>query len=453
VPLGGTTYQQGDRVKPSFMLRALGVLAAGVLVVGSACSEDRTGDAAAVQDRDGTATGACDPQELLDCARGSTIVGLVPDEPVAADGEPIVLGMVNQENTPVGSFPELSGTVKAGVAFVNEQLGGIDGRPLELVVCNTGFSAEGSTACGQQFVTRDAPVVLGGIDVFGNAIDVLADNDIPYVGGIPISTQSMTSPNSFQWSGGTWGASVAFAAFAAEELGAERVAIIYGDFGSISQGAEYGRTALENLGVTQVQMIPYPILDSDLSAPIAAAAAGDPDTIFMLTADSGCNSAFEGVATAGLDAAVFYTGACAAPNIISASGPERTDGAYFNVEQPIDREDPDVDTALYTAVVERYSDGLDPIGAGTVSFRSFMNLYSVLRELGADGLEPAAIIEALRSKSGEPSFMGHDYSCDGRQLEGLPSVCSPQQIIARMSGGELEQVGSWIDVGAVHRAG
>ena len=28
--------------------------------------------------------------------------------------------------------------------------------------------------------------------------------------------------------------------------------------------------------------------------------------------------------------------------------------------------------------------GLDPVGAGTVSFRSFMNLYAVLREIGAD---------------------------------------------------------------------
>ena len=52
---------------------------------------------------------------------------------------------------------------------------------------------------------------MGGIDVFGNGIEVLADNEIPFVGGIPVSEQSVTSPNSFQWSGGSWGATVAFA--------------------------------------------------------------------------------------------------------------------------------------------------------------------------------------------------------------------------------------------------
>src|SRR5690606_5592851 len=109
---------------------------------------------------------------------------LVPDSPTAADGEPFRIGMVNQENTPAGSYPELSQAVQAAVEYVNSQLGGLDGRPIEVEVCNTEFSAEGSTACGQRFVEDGVPVVLGGIDVFGNAIDVLVDNDIPYVGGI-----------------------------------------------------------------------------------------------------------------------------------------------------------------------------------------------------------------------------------------------------------------------------
>ena len=84
-------------------------------------------------------------------------------------GEPIVLGMVNQENTAAGSYPELSQGAQAAIDFINEQLGGVDGRPIELEGCNTEFSAEGSTSCGPQFVEAGVPAVLGGIDVFGNA--------------------------------------------------------------------------------------------------------------------------------------------------------------------------------------------------------------------------------------------------------------------------------------------
>ncbi len=86
------------------------------------------------------------PNDLLACARKSTLAEWVPDTPTKATGTPITLGMVNQENTPAASFPELSQADEAAVAFVNDQLGGVDGHPIKLDVCNTKFTAEGSTA-------------------------------------------------------------------------------------------------------------------------------------------------------------------------------------------------------------------------------------------------------------------------------------------------------------------
>lgn len=393
---------------------------------------------------------ACAGDALLDCARASTIGDLVPDEPEQASGEPFTIGMVNQQNTPAGSYPELSQAAEAAIAFVNEQLGGLDGRPIELEVCNTSFSAEGSTACGQQFVEQGVPVVMGGIDVFGTAIEVLADNDVPYAGGIPVSDQSVQAENSFQWSGGSWGATVAFAQHAAEELGAERVSIVYGEFGSIAEAAEYGRTVLERAGV-QTQMVPYPILSTDISSAVQAAVSSDPDAIFLLAADTGCTSGFDAMQTVGVTAQKYFVGACAAPPIIDSVDAAATNGTIFNVEGPVTSDDSsDQDTQLYSAVVERYGDGLDPIGAGTVTFRAFMNLYSVLRGLGPEGATPAAISEALAAQADTPSFMGHPYTCDREQFEGLPAMCSPQQILARIDEGVLDQLGSWIDVGAIY---
>lgn len=422
----------------------IGTAVATVALLAAACSEP---EPEATADTEPTRASVECAADLLACARGTTIAGLVPDEPTTAEGEPIVLGMINQENTAAGSFPELSGTVRAGIAFVNEELGGIDGRPIELVVCNTDFSAEGSTACGQQFVDAGVPAVLGGIDVFGTGIDTLADNGIPFVGGIPVSAQAASSPTSFQWSGGTWGATVAFAEHAATELGAERVAIVYGEYGSITQSAEYGRTVLERHGVA-AQLVPYPILATDISSPLQAAAAGDPDAIVVLAADTGCKPTFEGVAALGLDVTTYVVGACAAPAILDSVDPATTEGTIFNVEGPVDPEVPNPDFDLYNGVVERYGDGLDPVGAGTVSFRSFMNLLVVLDELGADGLQPDAVAEALASGVDVPSFMGHPYTCDRTGFEGLPALCSPQQILAEQRDGELVQITDWIDVGA-----
>jgi branched-chain amino acid transport system substrate-binding protein len=394
-----------------------------------------------------TAAEACEGKALLDCARRSTIGDDVPAEPTRATGTPIRLGMINQENTAAGSYPELSQAVQAGTEFINEELGGVGGRPIEVEVCNTEFSAEGSTSCGQRFVEAKVPAVLGGIDVFGNGIETLADNDIPYVGGIPISFPSVKSPNSFQWSGGTWGAAVAFSWYAAKELDAKKVSIVYGDFGSITDSAEDAKQVLEGLDV-EAQLVPYPIMATDISSALNAAAATDPDAVVILAADTGCKAGFDGMAALGLDAATFYVGACAAPSITNEAGTAKTDGAIFNVEGPVGQDPPDPDFVLYNAVIEKYGDGLDPVGAGTVSFRSLMNLYVVLNQIDGD-ITPESITTALRSQVDAPSFSGHPYTCDGKQYPGLPAMCSPQQVLAEMEDGTLTQLGDWIDVGTI----
>lgn len=430
----------------------LAVALAAALLAG--CSEDR-GDDTASGGSDGTQTttgqsaeaSACG-EDLLACARNSSIADLIPDEVTEATGEPIVIGMINQENSPVASFPELSDAIEAGVEWVNAELGGVNGRPIELEVCNSEFSPEGSTACAQDFAQRGVPAVLGGIDVFGNGIITLAENGIPFVGGIPVSEAAVTSPNSFQWSGGTWGATIAFAHHAATEEGAESVAVVYSDYGPIGDSASYGEQTLRAAGVEDITMVPYPITATDLSSPLQAAAAAQPDAMIILAADSGCKGTYDGLATLGIDVPVYLVGACATPAIVEEAGPEKVNGTIFNVEGPVDRQNPDPDVVLYTAIVEAYGDGLDPVGAGTVSFRSFINLYRVMVDL--DG-EPTAeaITEALRSQVDAPSFMGHPSTCDGNQLAGLPALCSPQQILVRAEDDDLVQISDWIDVGEI----
>jgi branched-chain amino acid transport system substrate-binding protein len=200
----------------------------------------------------------------------------------------------------------------------------------------------------------------------------------------------------------------------------------------------------------ETQLVPFPILSTDIAPAVNAAVAGTPDAIIVMAADASCKPAFQAVHASGTDAAVLYTGACAAPTILASVDAEVTNGSIFNVEGPINRENPTPDFGLYSAVLAEYGDGLEPASIGTVSFRSFMTAYAVLREVGYDHLTPEAILAAFSAKVDAPGFMGHSYTCDRRQFEGLPAVCSPQQILAEVQDGLLSQVGDWIDVGAVY---
>ncbi|NCY16661.1 MAG: hypothetical protein EBX39_07795 [Actinobacteria bacterium] len=181
-----------------------------------------------------------------------------------------------------------------------------------------------------------------------------------------------------------------------------------------------------------------------------AAASSSPDAIFVLAADTGCKGGFDGIAALGIKVASFYVGACAAPGIISQVDAAKTNGAYFNVEGPIIGDPPIGDNQLYSAVITKYGNGLDPVGAGTVTFRSLMNLYAILNQIDGD-ITPAAITAALEATVDEPSFAGHAYTCNHKQFEGLPAVCSPQQILAQIDNRKLSQITDWIDVGAIYR--
>lgn len=428
----------------------MGIALTTLLLVAMACSESRssskTDNGAAPITRPGP--GDCS-SDLLACARTTSIEDLVPEQATKAIGTPITIGMINQENTAFGSFPELSQAARAAAAFVNDQLGGVDGHPIDISVCDTRFSAEQSVTCAQGFVEQKVPVVLGGIDIWGTGIDTLAANKVPYVGGIPVSDQSAKSPNSFQFSGGTWGAVTAFADDAVKR-GDKSVATVYMDFGSITESAQIIDQVLRHGGVKST-LVPFPLSsNADMKPYVDTAVAAKPDAIIMLAADQGCPAAYEALAEDAVTARVYMVGACAAPNIINPAG-EKAVGKIFNVEGPVSNTDPD--TVLYGAIMGKYEPDLDPQGAGTVTFRSFMNLYAVLRGVGAAHLSPATITEHLRDARDVPSFMGHAYTCDGKQFPGTPAFCSPQQILAERTKSGFEQLSKhYIDVGAIARA-
>ncbi|MCZ7536870.1 MAG: ABC transporter substrate-binding protein [Acidimicrobiia bacterium] len=420
----------------------------------AACSENKEVEASGGAQRRSTTTSepdGCDPPEpVVTCrAPGGTLDPYLPESPVKAEGEPIKVGTINQETGATGAYPELTMADRAAVAFINAELAGLDGRPIQLVECDTEFSPAGSQSCAQKMVDEGVVAVVGGIDVFGTGIDVLEQNGIPFVGGIPISMASVQNPISFQFSGGSWGAMLAFADFAANELGAKRVSILYGDFGSIADAAQYGRRALESLGVSEVKMVPMPLAGADFLPLMTTAADIDPDAVISLTADTGCVPTFQAAHDLDLRAEILITGACAAPKIVDDAGEDLVEGAYFNTEGPVNPDPPLPDSSLYNAVIARYGEGVPPASAATVSFRAFMNLYVQMREIGAAALTPGAIIDSLRAARDFPSFNGHPYTCDGEQIAGLPSICSPQQILARREGGTLRQVTDWIQVGGL----
>jgi len=370
---------------------------------------------------------------------------------VAGTENPIVVGMINQENTPLGSFPELRLAADAAVKFINNELGGVDGRPIQFEPCISTFSVEKSQACAQELVQKGAVTVTGGIDISSNgSIPILEQNQVPMIGGVPVNNDEMISPISFQFSGGSPGAMVAFAHYAAETQGAKKVAVIYGDYPPIKLAAvDYGVAELNRLGVTDVTEIAYPILSTDFLPVLTRAQENHPDAIILSAADTACAPAMRTAKDLGITATMYLVGACAAPSIADEIGEAAVAGRIFNVEGPI-TVDHNVDAQIYGAAVAKYGDpSLPAASAGTVSFRNIMNIYSLMKDLGPNNISRQSLLGAVRAAVDRPSFNGHAYTCDGKQVPNLPALCAPQEILAIHENGTLRQLTDWIDVPAI----
>jgi branched-chain amino acid transport system substrate-binding protein len=378
-------------------------------------------------------------------------VGELPETPVAAEGEPIKIGMINQENEIFGDFPELRQAALAAVEWVNNELGGVGGRPLELLPCNTNFSPEEARQCALDHVRAGVVAVTAGINIQSEtAMAVYEENGIPLLGGIPVNDIDMTSEIAHQWSGGTAGMFSAWSSFAVEELGAEKIVMAVAEFAPNIEAAErFGRTVAESLGA-EVELITFPLTETDYAPTMNKVADLDPDAVFIAAVDTGCIASIQAANAVGLDIPRFFSGACASPDIEEQLG-EDIHGAIFAIESIIETDEPEIDRSLYFDVVSTYGEeGMELIGAGTVSVKSIMNIWDLMNELGPDDVTPDTLIELVGQSQDRASFMGHPYTCDGQQLPDLPAVCSPQQVLVQNVEGDLAQVSDgWIDVSAL----
>jgi branched-chain amino acid transport system substrate-binding protein len=316
------------------------------------------------------------------------------------------------------------------VAFVNEELGGVGGRPLELHTCITSFAPEQSAACAQEMVGRDVVALVGGLDVTSDgSVPVLEANGIPQLGGIPANIVEQRSDVTFFFSGGVSGGLAAFLAHTADQGGTSSV-LAYGEFESFEVAArDYAAPVADLLGI-DLQLISYPLVATDFLPVLTRASQSDPDSIIVAAAGSACAPIMRTFADLEIEAQLYLVGACADGEIIEA-----TDGAYegviFNTEGPPTSVET-VEGEIFLAVNELYADD-EGAGAGTVGLRGFLNLYALLDELGPDGISREAILDAVRSTEDQPSFWGHPFTCDGAQVEGLPALCAPQQSVFRVA--------------------
>jgi branched-chain amino acid transport system substrate-binding protein len=355
---------------------------------------------------------------------------------------PLVLGFANMEGAPSGSFPEASAGAQAAVAHVNDDLGGIGGRPLRLVTCKTNGTPESSQGCAQKLLAEKPVAVVGGVDLGANSsVHVIAEAGVPYVTGSPTLGAELTTSGVYAFSGGT----------AADLLGigdhlikrnVKSIHVLHEDLpGLLNTAISAAGSIFKAKGVTVVKLVAEKADAADFAPSLTAAAAGNPDAIIVAFPAQACARIIQASQALSVKAQMFYPGACATPGVVAGRSAALGRSFFASGYLPVGASGGDADAEVFRKRVPAAQ--RSPLSEA--AFGAVLNLARLM----ADGATDAAAIKSkLAATRDAPNVLSHPYTCDGQRLPLLISVCNSNIRLLQYKGDAFtDVVGAWINGG------
>ncbi len=389
-------------------------------------------------------SGTTAPAESGDTAPSETDAGAAPTgtEGAADDSlEPVVVGFHNLEGGAI-SLPQIREGFEQGVRYVNERLGGINGRPLQIESCNVDVTPESSVNCANQFVEEGVVAAVQGVDVAADAaLPVLQQADTAEIAFFPFSpTLDKAAGDAFVTLFSTeevYAASL----IAQQELGATKIAELIVDLPSGKAAYEEAVAPVaEELGL-DVTPFYYVQASVDWTSFAATVMATNPDGIDMVApTDADCTAAVAAFRNAGFDG-ILHAGSCVEFRTALDAGVVEGVINHNNFYESKMNDIPakvQGDLDIYREYMEEGApDAVDTV-YGPLGFSIAVDAAGMLRQVPGDDLTPAAVKEALAAAAGIKFFTESPYDCSAPTWPGT-SACGSEVLFSRNLGdGDLE---------------
>ncbi|WP_154675213.1 ABC transporter substrate-binding protein [Parafrankia elaeagni] len=196
-------------------------------------------------------------------------------------GAPITVQVFTSLNSVTPHTESYEGA-QAAAAAVNAS-GGINGRPLEVEVCDAGETdtPAKAIACARDLVAdRDVIAEVGDFQAFQEQTNtILNEAGVPNIGPPPQSQSVLNSPNSFPLSGSE-GAAIATVL---ADAGATDIQVAYTNVAQAAAAVQFNTAALQKgRGLTIKGGIPIDVTATDLTPAVTRGADGDAVALAMM---------------------------------------------------------------------------------------------------------------------------------------------------------------------------
>jgi branched-chain amino acid transport system substrate-binding protein len=375
-------------------------------------------------------TSACASDDPVGTSADAAPASTLPSN--AAQGQPVKIGFVSTEGGAVVSLPEMREGAEAAVQYVNNNGGGLAGRPIELVVCKQQEEPTSASACANQFVEQKVSAVLSPGTSQGPAIvPAVIGAGIPYVTLNGVSPIELTSPQVASLSAGLPGTLTA-AATAAQQGDMKKFTIFASDGGGIAGMIEQMGTPIFGGFGVELSVVPIALGTPDPTPVVTAGLADNPDGVTVISDAATCTSVLKAVQTTAPTLKKVLIPTCLDKNVVKAVGIDSLKGniGITATDSLSDRPD----SVLYRSVLAEYAPDLSPTGYGSSGYQSVMALVGAAAGM-TGGVDAASIGAALRAAQNVemPAGGGITFTCDGTAFPMMPSICSRQMLIGEIN--------------------
>ena len=389
------------------------------------------------------------------CAAVAGVVGL-PAAGAATNGNPlgaphpakdtaVTVAVITDAGPHLGGTgPLVAQGAKAAVDYLNQYKGGLAGHKINLYVCQNKEMPAGGQACGNDVVQKHAVAVAVPFTGEGaTEVPTVVRAGIPFITMTGSSTAELATPGAFSIEGGL-ASDLGAMALDAKQRHYSKVVFLVSDQAAAVQGAQVlGQLVFQNAGVG-FEVMPANAGVADMTPQLRTAVAGGASAVGLLGSPSLCRSFLQSYKMLGTHVPRYLLATCQDPSILNSPSLDRVfQGSHIVGASAATTND----KTLYAAVLHRYAPQVDPNPSASANEAAGMAAILTLSALmkGYTGPVTAATVRhqaQTAQKVPIPFSGGQTFTCDGKAIPRLTSVCS--------SSAALGVVGSGYAVKDVH---
>src|SRR6516225_7762607 len=398
----------------AFRRAPLVLLAAATLITAAACSSSSSSsNSSSTSSSPGTASSG-----------GSVPAALKADFPgKKATGTPVKVGLINNEGSSPVAEPSTGDAAVAAADYANAELGGIAGHPIQVDRCAENEDTASATACANKMVQDKVAVVVIGTTGFGNTmVPIIAKAGIPYVSATGSSSDELTTPGTFMWTGGFPADLGGMARYAAQH-GYKKVTAFVIDTPSALAGAQAVGGPLFKAAGVGFSVEPVPPAVADATSQVTAGLSGKPGAAAIVADASTCTSILQALNTVQPGIPRLVNTSCLNVSTLTALGSAMNG---VNVFGRSDTQSSAPEAQLYRYVMTRYY----PTGDTVTGYQGMLGLIRATAGLTGEPT-PATITAAIKAAKSIPlpAGAGLTFTCDGKQFPNLASNCSAGDVV------------------------